>query len=94
MRSIWVNCAGFPQLLHTDLCLQADCTHGNWNLPDFTLDHKTEGMPSIYYELQLRIIEDQILILLRHAEFPLPWAIGTVKPWILWEFTFAFSYGH
>lgn len=51
-------------------------------------------MPSIYYELQLRIIEDQILILLRHAEFPLPWAIGTVKPWILWEFTFAFSYGH
>lgn len=36
-------------------------------------------MPFLYYEPQLRIIEDQILILLRRTEFPHPWAIGTVK---------------
>lgn len=28
------------------------------------------------------------------AEFPVPWVIWTLKPWIPWEFTFAFSYGH
>lgn len=56
-----------------------------------TLDCKTRAMP--LYDLQLRVIH-QILISLHRAEFPLPWATGTVKPWILWEFTFAFSYGH
>lgn len=60
----------------------------------FILCHKAQGMSSAHYELQLRIIGDQILILLRRSEFPLPTAIGTVKPWILREFTFAFSYGH
>lgn len=56
--------------------------------------HVTQGMSSVYYELQLGIIVDQILILLRRFEFPLPRAIEAVKPWILREFTFAFSYGH
>lgn len=69
-------------------------TRTNLGKLSFTHEHKMQAMPSVYYELQLRIIVDRILILLRRAEFPLPWAIGTVKPWILWEFTFAFSYGH
>lgn len=58
------------------------------------LDHKTQATRYIYYELQLKIMEDQILISLHRPEFPLPWATGTVKPGILKEFTFAFSYGH
>lgn len=70
MRSFWVN---------RGLCLQA--RFYPWEL-EFTwlslaslCEHKTEGMPSVYYDLQLRIIEDQILILLCRAEFPPPWAV-------------------
>lgn len=39
-------------------------THGNWNLPGFSLSGmKQKARPSLYYDLQPRNLMDQILIL-------------------------------
>lgn len=95
VRSVSVYDTVFPQLIHSHLCLQADCTHGNriyLAKLKFISHHKTQVMASRVSRATAESIENQILIF--SAKFPLLWAMGTLKPWILLEFTFAFTYGH